>query len=130
MSNDEQMKEYADYSEKARELYGDTKEFKEFDERIKGRTSEQNEMLVIQMMNYFRKFAAIQTKSESCEEAQSLVEEFKQFISSNFYACSNEVLFNLGRLYGEGGEYTRTINSAAGEGAAEFASRAIMYYCR
>ena len=130
MNNEDQMRAYNEYSEEARKKYGDTKEFREFDERIKSRTAEQNHDLVIQMMDYFKKFGAMQDQSEACEEAQLLVEQFRQFISANFYECSKEVLYNLGKVYREDENYTKTINNAAGEGAAEFASKAIMYYCR
>jgi len=33
-------------------------------------------------------------------------------------------------MYGAGGEFTENINAAGGEGAAEFAQKAIEIYCR
>ena len=34
------------------------------------------------------------------------------------------------RMYAAGGEFTKNINAAGGPSAAEFAARAIEYYCR
>ena len=43
---------------------------------------------------------------------------------------TDEILASLGEAYGSGGEFTKNINAAAGDGAAEFAARAIKDYRR
>ena len=44
--------------------------------------------------------------------------------------ATDEFLAGLGEAYGSGGDFTKNINAAAGEGAAEFAAKAIKSYCR
>ena len=57
------------------------------------------------------------------------MKKLQDFISERFYHCSDEVLAGLGQMYGAGGEFTANIDAAAGEGTANFASRAIEAYC-
>ena len=49
-------------------------------------------------------------------------------ITENYY--TKPILYQLGQMYGAGGEFTENINAAGGEGAAEFAQKAIEIYCR
>ena len=116
------------YARQAEETWGDTPEYAEFTQKDSQRSDTQREVLAIQMMALFARFGAIQDKSPASEEAQRLVSELKAFITENYYQCTDEILASLGELYGSGGEFTSNINQAAGEGAAEFAARAIRCY--
>ncbi|MFZ2433429.1 MAG: TipAS antibiotic-recognition domain-containing protein, partial [Gemmiger qucibialis] len=51
-------------------------------------------------------------------------------ITRHYYTCNKQILAQLGQMYAAGGEFTKNINAAGGPGAAEFAARAIEYYCR
>ena len=64
------------------------------------------------------------------QPARELVKELQSFISAHFYACGDQVLLSLGRMYVSGGDMTRNIDAAGGEGTAAFACRAIEAYCR
>ena len=101
------------YARQAEETWGDTPEYAEFTQKDSQRSDTQREVLAIQMMALFARFGAIQEKA---------------FITENYYQCTDEILASLGELYGSGGEFTSNINQAAGEGAAEFAARAIRCY--
>ena len=52
------------------------------------------------------------------------------YITENFYTCTKEILYGLGRMYAGGGEFTKSINEAGGEGTAEYAAEAIAIYCK
>ena len=54
-----------------------------------------------------------------------MVKELQAFITENYYTCTDAIFASLGEAYGSGGEFTKNINEAAGEGAAEYASEAI-----
>ncbi|MDO5441897.1 MAG: TipAS antibiotic-recognition domain-containing protein, partial [Bacillota bacterium] len=62
-------------------------------------------------------------------EAQALVKKLRDYISSNYYACTNEILSGLGQMYAAGGEFTENIDAAAGAGTAVFVSKAIETFC-
>lgn len=118
-----------DYNQQAQERWGDTPEYAEFSQKDAHRTDVQREELAVQMMGIFSRLGACKELSPDDQKPQTLVRELQNFISAHYYQCSNEILASLGQLYGCGGEFTKNINAAAGEGAAEYAARAIHRYC-
>ena len=113
------------YANKAKELWGDTDAFKEFEEKNAGRTAEDQKVIAARMMDIFAEFGKITDSSPESEEAVTLVRKLQDFITEHYYHCTDEILGSLGEAYGAGGEFTKNINAAAGEGAAEFAAAAI-----
>jgi hypothetical protein len=60
----------------------------------------------------------------------ALVKKLQDYITQNFYTCTNEILSGLGKMYAGGGDFTKNIDSCGGEGTAEFAHQAIEIYCK
>ena len=75
-------------------------------------------------------FGALQTREPANPAVQAQVKKLQDFITENYYTCTKPILYQLGQMYGAGGEFTENINAAGGEGAAEFAQKAIEIYCR
>lgn len=123
-------KKIDEYTAQAKASWGSTPEYKEFEEKSKDRTSEEQQGLTNKMMNIFVEFGSIKGQSPESEEAQALVKKLQDFISEHFYTCSNKILGELGKMYGCGGDFTKNINQAGGDGTAEFAAAAIEFYCR
>ena len=118
-----------EYAAQAKAEWGATPEYKEFEEKNRTRTSDEQNDINAQMMGLFVEFGALKDGAPDSPEAQAQVKKLQDFISANYYQCSNEVLAGLGQMYGAGGEFTVNIDAAAGEGAAMFASQAIAVYC-
>ena len=118
-----------EYAARAKAEWGTTPEYKEFEEKNRMRTSKEQTDINAQMMGLFVEFGAMKGSAPDSPEAQAQVKKLQDFISANFYQCSNEVLSGLGQMYGAGGEFTENIDAAAGEGTAAFASQAIVAYC-
>ena len=57
------------------------------------------------------------------------VRKLQAFITENYYTCTKEILSGLGKMYAGGGEFTKNIDAAGGEGTAAFANEAIQIYC-
>ena len=123
-------KKLDEYSEKARESWGDTDAYKEYEERSKDRTEEENMGLGKGLMDIFREFGGIRDKDPSSEEAQSLVRKLQEYITANYYSCTKEILSGLGKMYSSGGDFTANIDGAGGEGTAAFAASTIEIFCR
>lgn len=119
-----------EYAAQAKASWGKTPEYKEYEEKSKGRTGEENAMLSQQMMDIFSEFGAIRTDIPSGDAAQALVKKLQDFITEHFYTCSNEILYSLGTMYAGGGDFTTSIDKHAGEGTAEFVYQAIKTYCK
>lgn len=123
-------KKIDEYTAQAKASWGSTPEYKEFEEKSKDRTSEEQQGLTNKMMNIFVEFGSIKGQLPESEEAQALVKKLQDFISEHFYTCSNKILGELGKMYGCSGDFTKNINQAGGDGTAEFAAAAIEFYCR
>ena len=122
-------KKMDEYAKQAKESYGSTSAYKEFEEKSKGRTKEQEKNLGIGMMNIFADLGKLISLEPSDEEVQAKVAELRAYITENFYNCTPEIFSGLGQMYAAGGEMTDNINSYGGEGTAEFAAEAIRIYC-
>ena len=119
-----------DYKKQAKQFWGDTLQYKEYEGRSKDRTKKQNQSINIKMMSIFAEFGTIRGENPGSVEAQRLVKRLQDFITENFYTCSDEILVSLGEMYADGGEFTANIDAVGGIGTAEFAHKAIDIYCR
>ena len=63
------------------------------------------------------------------ETAQLLVRKLQQYITDNFYTCTNEILAGLGHMYVADDRFKSNIDKN-GTGTAEFISQAIRIYCK
>lgn len=117
-----------EYAAEAKKAWGTTPEYREYEEKAKGRTEEQQKTINVQMMNIFAEFGKIREGDPASSEAQSLVKQLQDFITEHFYTCSKEILASLGTMYAGGGEFTVNIDRAGGEGTAEFTKKAIDVY--
>lgn len=118
-----------EYSRQAKELYGNTPEYKEMREKMKNRTEEEDHFLADRFMLFFKEAGGIKNTDPASPEAQNLVKRIQDFITENLYTCTNKILKGLGKMYSGGGDFTKNINEYGGEGTAEFVDKAIQIYC-
>ena len=121
-------KKIDEYAAQAKASWGTTPEYKEFEQKSKGRSREEEQSLSVRFMAIFAEIGRIRDKSPDDPEAMALAEKIQNFITENYYACSDEILLYLGRAYGGGGSMNENIDKAGGEGTGEFASRIIEAY--
>ena len=117
------------YAAQAREKWGNTKAYQEFEERTAGQTPAQMQSTGDALMDIFREFGAIRHLSPAANEAQALVAKLQRFITEHYYTCTKQILMGLGQMYIAGDSMTENINKAGGEGTAQFVHRAICIYC-
>ena len=122
-------KKIDEYAKQAKETWGQTPAYREFQEKSAGRTREQERQLSLELMGILAGFGRIKESNPSGEAAQERVQELKDFITRHYYTCTEEILLGLGSMYAGGGSMTENINAAGGSGTAEFAGRAIEAYC-
>lgn len=118
-----------DYAAKARAQWGGTREYKEFEEKSKGRSGDEEKTLGDKMMDIFREFGALAGGDAASEAARALAAKLRNFITDNYYECSLPVLRGLADMYEGGGAFTQNIDAAGGAGTASFAAAAIRTYC-
>jgi len=121
-------KKIEEYSQAAKKQYGNTKEYKQFEEKQANRTSEETKQKADELMHLFAQLGELKHLPPEDEKVQKQIEKMRDFISQNFYDCSNSVLGGLGKMYAGNGEFTENIDSCGGKGTAEFAAKAIEYF--
>ncbi len=123
-------KKIDDYAQEAKASWGTTPEWKEYEQKAKGRTREQTAAISEGMMDIFRSFGAIREGDPASAEAQALVNRLQGYITENFYTCSDGILLSLSKMYGGGGSMTENIDKVGGPGTGAFAEQAIAVHCK
>ena len=123
-------KKIDEYSKKAKEQWGNTDTYKEYEEKSKGQTKEDQLSTAKEFMEIFKEFGEMVAKDPASVEVQKQVKKLQDYITNNYYTCSNEILLSLGEMYSSDDEFTENINKAGGEGTAEFVTKAIRIYCK
>ncbi len=119
-----------EYAAQAKSLWGNTPEYREFEEKNKNRTAQEEQSISTQMMSIFTEFGTMLELAPDAGKVQAQVKKLQDFITRNFYNCSDEILYSLGNMYAGGGDFTENIDKAGGEGTAEFVFQAIKIYCK
>ncbi|MCQ2518242.1 MAG: MerR family transcriptional regulator [Lachnospiraceae bacterium] len=119
-----------EYSQKAKEQWGDSKEYAEYEAKTSSRTKDDEKLLWKDFMKLFEKCGTIKDTDPKSEEAQAIIKEIQNYITQNFYKCTNEILASLGKMYVADGEFKTNIDKAGGTGTAQFVSRAIEEYVK
>ena len=114
-----------EYSKRAKEQWGQTSEFKEFEEKTKNWTKDDEATAANEFMQLFVEFGQMKEMNPADEQVQLQVRKLQDYITNHFYTCSDKILCGLGRMYASGGEFTENIDNVGGTGTAEFASKAI-----
>ncbi len=117
------------YKKEAKNQWGNTDAYREYENKTVDYSKEKQKKLADDMMEIFKEFGGNINKSASDPCVQALVKKLKEFITANFYTCTNEILAGLGKMYASGGEMTENIDLAGGEGTAVFTAKAIEIFC-
>lgn len=122
-------KKMDEYARQAKKQWGKTAEYKEFEQKSQNRSEDEQRVITEQFMQLFVDFGKLMDGKPESAEAQSLVKKLQDYITENFYQCSNDILLSLGQMYAGGGEFTTNIDRAGGTGTADFTAEAIRIYC-
>lgn len=118
------------YREMAKKVWGDTEAYKEYEEKEASFDDKRKRQNAEDMMKLFFEFGEMKNCEPGDDNVQAQVKKLQDFITENYYNCTNEILAGLGQMYVAGDEMTKNINVAGGDGCAEFVAEAIRIYCR
>ena len=122
--------EIDEYAAQAKEKWGKTDAYKEFEQKTAGQSPAQMQSDGDALMAIFAQFGAIRHTSPASAEAQALVAKLQGFITEHYYTCTKPILLGLGQMYIAGDSMTENIEQAGGKGTAQFAHDAIARYCQ
>lgn len=120
----------SNYDKEIKARFGDTDAYKEYEIKTKQYSPDKLLKASQGLDAVFKRFAECKNggKSADSDTAQSLVKALQEYISENFYTCTNKILAGLGQMYLCDERFKQNIDSH-GEGTAEFVSQAIKRYC-
>lgn len=117
------------YEEEAKEKWGNTNAYAEYAEKAKGYSKDKQNELIAGMKDVLKEFALCMENGEKPEstQVQELVRKLQDYITANYYTCTNEILAGLGKMYVADERFKKNMDSHA-EGTAEYISEAICIY--
>ena len=114
-----------EYARQAKASWGATPAYREFEEKSKGRSRDEERRLGMELMAILAAFGTMLDQDPAGEAAQAQVRRLQGFITEHWYNCTDDILRGLGQMYAAGGSMTENIDRAGGPGTAAFAARAI-----
>lgn len=117
------------YEEEAKEKWGKTVAYQEYEEKAKGYSKDKQNEIIAGMQDILKEFALCMqdgAKPESAQ-AQELVKKLQDYITAHYYTCTDEILAGLGKMYVADERFKKNMDSHA-EGTAEYISEAISMY--
>jgi DNA-binding transcriptional MerR regulator len=121
-------KKLDEYSVQAKALYGKTDAYKEFENKSKNRTAQQEKDLGAQVMDFFARLGKMRPCAADSAEALAWAKQLQDFFTENFYTCTPQILASLAESYAGGGSMTENIDKAGGDGTGAFAREVIDAY--
>ena len=114
------------YEDEAKQRWGTTDAYKESQTKTADYSKDKWNGVLAGMNDIFAEFASCKNCGESAADktAQQLVKKLQDYITANFYHCTDEILAGLGQMYVCDERFKNNIDSH-GEGTAEFVSEAI-----
>ena len=119
------------YEDEAKRRWGGTDAYKESQAKTRSYSKDKWNDVLDRLNGVFVDFAECKKCGESAdsETAQRLVKKLQDYITANFYHCTDEILAGLGQMYVCDERFKNNIDKN-GEGTAEFVSEAIKIYCK
>ncbi|MBE6791402.1 MAG: MerR family transcriptional regulator [Ruminococcaceae bacterium] len=119
------------YEDEAKQRWGSTDAYKESQAKTAGYSKDKWNDVLAGMNGVFAEFSECKKSGESAgsETAQRLVKKLQDYITENFYHCTDDILAGLGQMYICDERFRNNIDKC-GEGTAEFIAEAVRSYCR
>ena len=120
----------SNYDIEVKQRWGNTDAYKEHAEKTANYTADKWQEVNDGLMSVLAKFAECMNNGNTADSvnAQALVKELQDYITDNYYTCTNEILAGLGQMYIADERFKNNIDKHA-VGTAEFVSKAIKVYC-
>ena len=119
------------YEDEAKQRWGDTDAYKESRAKTAGYSKDKWNDVLGGLNGAFAEFAVCRNGGHTpdSDTAQRLVKKLQDYITANFYHCTDDILAGLGQMYVCDERFKNNIDKN-GEGTAGFVAEAIKIYCK
>lgn len=114
--------EIESFANEAKQKWGHTDAYKEYERKHSDFTENADEFMLV-----FAEIGKLKHCAPDSREVQALVRKLQNFITENYYTCTDEMLKQLGQLYIADERFKNNIDKAGGIGTAEFVAKAIQH---
>lgn len=111
------------YADEAKKKWENTAAYKEFAEKHSDSNDKTEEFMQI-----FAEIGKIKHLEPDSQTVQSMIKKLQNFITENYYTCTDDILKGLGQMYIADERFKNNIDSTGGNGTAEFTAQAINTY--
>ena len=120
----------SNYDIEVKQRFGDTDAYKEHEQKTSNYSKDKWQEINDCLMLVFAKFAECKNNGNTADsnEAQALVKGLQDYITENYYTCTQKILAGLGQMYVADERFKTNIDKS-GDGTAEFVSKVIEIYC-
>ena len=119
------------FENQAKTQWGDTDAYREYAQKTASYSQNRWQAVNDALMAIFSEFAECRNGGYNADShnVQALVKKLQNYITENYYTCTNEILAGLGKMYTADSRFSNNIDKN-GIGTAEFVSDAIKFYCK
>ena len=121
--------EIEQYKAEAKAKWGGTEAYMQYEQKASARSAIEDKEIAGRFMALFTELGGLRHLSPSAKEVQEKIAGLQEFITENYYECTDEILSGLGQMYAADERFKKNIDKSGGEGTAEFVSQAISEYC-
>ena len=118
-----------DYAKEAKERWGDTDAYREYEATQKDTDKEKNEAILRKAEEIFADFASFRDVDPADDRVQALVARWQGHLTEHYYECTKDILSCLGQMYTADERFSKYLDRF-GLGTAEYMSKAIAIYCK
>ncbi len=116
------------YTEEAKQRWGGTEAWKEYESKTARTSPEEREDALKGLTTIFARIGELKDRSPRDPEVRAQIAGLQEYITRHFYNCTDEIFSGLGKMYSADGRFKENIDNAGGLGTAEFVSEAIECY--
>lgn len=113
------------YANEAKQKWGHSDAYKEYEYKHSHLTGNAGEFMQI-----FAEIGKLKHLAPNAKEVQSLIRKLQNFITGNYYTCTDEILKGLSQMYISDERFKNNIDKAGGIGTAEFTAKAIQQFAQ
>lgn len=117
--------EFNNYADEVKQRWGNTSQYKEYEQKNKNRSKQELKNIQDRFMGIFAELGDLKHLLVEDEKVQEKIKALQEFITDNYYNCTNETLNGLGQMYLNDERFKKNIDKAGGDGTAKFVSQAI-----
>lgn len=117
------------YEAEVKAKWGNTKAYQEYEQKDIARNEGDYSKIASELMTMFSELGKLKHLTPNADEVQKKISALQEFITDNYYVCTNEILSGLGEMYVCDERFKNNIDKAGGDGTADFVKQAIDVHC-